>query len=88
MKQILAIGLFVLSLFTAHADIRLPNLVSSNMVLQQKANIKIWGWADPAEKIFVTTSWNNQTDSAKTTSGARWEIKRKKYNCINECTDW
>ncbi len=74
MKKILAVGLFALSFFTANADIRLPNLVSSNMVLQQKTNIKIWGWADPAEKIFVTTSWNGKTDSAITASGARWEI--------------
>ncbi|MBK8087884.1 MAG: sialate O-acetylesterase [Chitinophagaceae bacterium] len=74
MKKILAIAFFAHSLLTVNADIRLPNLVSSNMVLQQKATVKIWGWADPAEKIFVTTSWNNQTDSAIASRGAKWEM--------------
>ncbi len=74
MKKILAVAFFALSLLTVNADIRLPNLVSSNMVLQQKTTVKIWGWADPAEKIFITTSWNNQTDSAITSRGAKWEM--------------
>lgn len=74
MKKILAVAFFALSLLTVNADIRLPNLVSSNMVLQQKTTVKIWGWADPAEKIFVTTSWNNQTDSAIASRGAKWEM--------------
>jgi sialate O-acetylesterase len=47
--------LFMLMIINpANAGIRLPKLVSDNMVLQQKTSCAIWGWAEPGEKITVT----------------------------------
>lgn len=60
--------------FSSQANITLPAVISDNMVLQQKDSVKIWGWASPAEKIFITPSWNNQTDSVIASGDARWEI--------------
>ena len=57
------------------AAIRLPSVIASNMVLQQQSKVNLWGWADPGEKIFVTTSWDNKTDSVTTTRDANWKIK-------------
>lgn len=37
----------------ANAELRLPAIIGDHMVLQQKANTPIWGWADPGEKIRV-----------------------------------
>lgn len=51
-----ALILLVTSLLSAHvsfAEIRLPKLVSSGMVLQRDAEVKIWGWAEPQEKITL-----------------------------------
>ncbi|CAG5002584.1 hypothetical protein DYBT9275_02923 [Dyadobacter sp. CECT 9275] len=59
----------------AFADIRLPNVLGNNMVLQQKSDAVLWGWASPGEKIFVTTSWNMKTDSVVSNGDARWKIK-------------
>jgi sialate O-acetylesterase len=59
------------------AQLRLPAVISSGMVLQQNDSVQIWGWAGPGEKVFVTTSWNNQTDSATTTNLATWQLKVK-----------
>ena len=59
----------------AFADIRLPNILGSNMVLQQKSDAVLWGWANPGEKIFVTTSWNMKTDSVVGDGDAHWKIK-------------
>jgi sialate O-acetylesterase len=56
------------------ADIRLPSVISNNMVLQQQSEVKLWGWSAPAEKIYVTTSWNNKTDSTIATRDANWQI--------------
>ena len=39
------------------ADVKVPSVISDNMVLQQKRKIKLWGWADPGEKIKVKASW-------------------------------
>ena len=44
---------------TALAQVRVSRLVLENMVLQRGVEIKIWGWADPAEQI--TTEFCNQT---------------------------
>jgi sialate O-acetylesterase len=56
------------------ANIRLPAIISSNMVLQQHSTSKLWGWSEPGEKIYVTTSWDNKTDSVKATRDANWQI--------------
>src|ERR1044072_7048371 len=59
---------------SSHAAIRLPAVISSNMVLQQQSTVKLWGWSNPGEKIAITTSWNNKTDSITGTRDANWQI--------------
>ena len=46
---------FVLLLLvqSIYAEIKLPAIVSSNMVLQRNTTIVLWGWADPNEKISI-----------------------------------
>ncbi len=72
MKKIACAIVCFMSLIAAFGNIRLPSVISSNMVLQQQSAVKLWGWAAPAEKIFITTSWNNKTDSVVTTGDANW----------------
>ncbi|MBS1576952.1 MAG: sialate O-acetylesterase, partial [Bacteroidetes bacterium] len=67
--------LFILITINSFSQLRLPAVLSSGMVLQQNDSVTLWGWSQPAEKIFVTTSWNNQTDSTIVNNGARWKIK-------------
>lgn len=63
--------LLVLILVTAaHADVKLPSLVGDNMVLQQQKPLKIWGTADPAEK--VTVAFNGQTVEATADAQGAW----------------
>ena len=47
----LLMGLFLLG--QSEAQIRLPHILSSGVVLQQKADVNLWGWASPAEKISI-----------------------------------
>jgi sialate O-acetylesterase len=44
------------------------------MVLQQQSAVKLWGWCNPAEKITITTSWNNKTDTLKGTRDANFQV--------------
>ena len=76
MKQLLSL-IIIFSYFNNHAQLRLPALVSSGMVLQQNDSINLWGWAGPAEKVYITTGWDGRTDSTLTTSGATWKVKIK-----------
>jgi sialate O-acetylesterase len=56
----------------ASADIRLPKLVSSGMVLQRDAEVKIWGWADPGEKVSL--AFDKKTFSATADAQGRWSL--------------
>lgn len=43
----------------------LPTMVSDGMVLQRNANVKVWGWSEPNEKItvrFLNHSYQTVTD--------------------------
>jgi sialate O-acetylesterase len=73
MKQYLLLS-FLMAQLTSKADVRLPSVISDNMVLQQNSSVKLWGWANPAEKVFITATWNNNTDSTKTNGAGKWQI--------------
>lgn len=55
------------------ADIRLPKIIASNMVLQRDMPVRIWGWADPAENISVTFS--RTTETTKADNEGYWEVE-------------
>lgn len=42
---------------TASADVRLPAIIGSNMVVQAETDAPFWGWADPGETVTLTPSW-------------------------------
>ena len=59
-------ALLVLALVAsfAQAEVRLPKLLSSHMVLQRDLAVHIWGWADPGEKVTVTLETASQAATA------------------------
>ena len=60
--------------FSAKAQIKLPAILSSNMVLQRNTTINLWGWAAPSEKISIKTSWTkNQLNIAANNDGT-WKV--------------
>ncbi len=66
--------LFITSLFfsTLVAQVKLPRLISDNMVLQRDAKLTVWGWASPGEKVSV--QFNNKTYSAATGADSTWKV--------------
>jgi sialate O-acetylesterase len=54
-----------------HAEIRLPAVFGSHMVLQQGKPVIIWGWASPNEKIAIQLD----TETGKTQANGRGEWK-------------
>jgi sialate O-acetylesterase len=42
------------------AEVRLPKVFASHMVLQQEKPLAIWGWAEPKETVTVTLSTGSQ----------------------------
>lgn len=76
MKKML-LSFFLLVSLASLAGIRLPAIIGDHMVLQQNSTVKLWGWADPAEKITINVGWDTTAYFATGTAGAKWmaEIK-------------
>lgn len=62
----------LVSVSSASAEVRLPNIFSDHLVLQQKQANKIWGWADAGEVISVSIAGQNHTASPG--PDGRWEV--------------
>ena len=80
MKRLLTISfllLFSASLTQVKAEIRLPAIIGSNMVLQQKAEVKLWGWGNPGEKVFISLGWKTEKDSTVCTRDGNFLITVK-----------
>lgn len=60
---------------TAWSKVRLPNIIGSHMVLQQKSKVKLWGWAAASESITIKTTWDTTTYKVIATNGANWETE-------------
>ena len=71
-----ALLLFFLS-SQSEAQLRLPSIISSGMVLQQNDSASLWGWGSPGERVLVTSSWNGKTDTTNVNNRANWKIKIK-----------
>lgn len=59
------------------AKVKLPALVSDNMVLQQQTEVKLWGTATPKAEVRVTPSWNGQTSTCRADKDGRWAACRE-----------
>lgn len=60
------------------AQITLPSIFTDHMVLQQNADIPVWGWGTASAKIRVVGSWALQdTATAIAASNGYWETKLK-----------
>lgn len=60
--------------FSSRANVNLPAFFADDMVLQQKTELKLWGWAKPGEEVKVTVGWNEEIYSCKADNQAHWEV--------------
>jgi sialate O-acetylesterase len=72
MKKQFSLLVILFLAITAYSNVRLPRLISDNMVLQREKPITIWGWANAGEK--VTVQFNKQTKSVKTAKDGKWIV--------------
>ncbi|MDQ6763742.1 MAG: hypothetical protein M3015_14095 [Bacteroidota bacterium] len=73
--------LFILSIIAgcfisnASAQLRLPDIISDSMVLQQNTNAPIWGWSTSGQKIEVSGSWSNKSMRGTADKDGKWMVK-------------
>lgn len=84
MKRIAIITLtslvHLLFLQSIQGEVRLPAIVSSNMVLQRNTTVLLWGWADVGEKISVEGSWLEEKKNVEADEDGNWRIELKTNN--------
>jgi sialate O-acetylesterase len=55
-------------------NISLPEIFADNMVLQQRSEVKIWGWAKTGETVLVKADWMDNAVSARADNQGKWKI--------------
>ena len=66
---------FIFSSFNSEAKVRLPAFFSDNMVLQQKTEAAIWGWAKSNSAVQLTSSWNKKKYTVQADQYGKWKLK-------------
>jgi sialate O-acetylesterase len=74
---LLTCSLLAINVLIGSAEVRLPSVIGSHMVLQQNSQVNLWGWCSPAEKIVIKTSWDTVTYQTVGESSAKWILKIK-----------
>src|SRR5215211_8149065 len=64
--------LILLFAYAVHAEVRLPAIISDNMVLQQGTKVRIWGNAKAGERVIVTL--RNKSSETVADAQGRWQI--------------
>lgn len=72
-NKILLLLLVLSSKLSLSAQVKLPALVSDNMVLQQNAKVNLWGWASPNEKINIQLGWSNLPVNVTADAEGNWK---------------
>jgi sialate O-acetylesterase len=58
---------------SARADVRLPSILGSHMVLQRDKPLPVWGWADPGEEVAV--QFGDTTRKTRADAKGAWSVK-------------
>lgn len=58
-KWLLLAALLLSNVLFVSAKVKLPAVLSDNMVLQRQTAVNLWGWGMPGDKIVIKTSWDN-----------------------------
>ena len=72
---LILIHLFLIPI--SNAQLRLPAVISSGMVLQQNDSVMLWGWGYNGQKVTISNTWGNETVSTVTNNYAKWKVKIK-----------
>lgn len=80
MKSIFLFAWVPLISLSCFANVRLPAIIGSHMVLQQSSKVTIWGWSDPSEKIKLKAGWDTTTYNATASWGGKWKIELQTPN--------
>lgn len=76
-RLVLTIIITLVAAQAVNAKLRLHHLVSDNMVIQQLAEARLWGWDTPGKRVTVKVSWSAARHTAVADASGLWQVKVK-----------
>ena len=76
-SKLLIISLIFSFSFGLQAKIKVASLLGDNMVLQRNSEVKLWGKADPNQKMNFAIGWSKEKISATANEKGEWLVKVK-----------
>ena len=74
-RRAILLGIVLFMSSVAGADVRLPAIISDNMMIQAGTEVPIWGWAEANEAVAVSIGKQKHTTVAD--AGGKWMVKLK-----------
>ncbi|MBN1669862.1 MAG: sialate O-acetylesterase [Kiritimatiellae bacterium] len=71
-RKVLAVGFVLGWVVAVRAEVRLPAILGSDMVLQRGVPVRLWGWADAGEQVTVTAGGQRKTATAD--AAGAWQV--------------
>ena len=78
LKYSYALIIALVGFFTSlnlNAEVKLPAIFCSNMVLQQQSQVAVWGKASANSSVRVSTSWDHKSYSTRAGADGNWKLK-------------
>lgn len=75
--KFLLLSFILFSLLFAKAELKVTSVLGDNMVLQRNTEVKLWGKAEPNQKITIKTDWNKTTSNTAANEKGDWLLKVK-----------
>ncbi len=73
MKRILLLAVMAVLPMMMMAEVKLPAVLGSNMVLQRNTEVNLWGTAKADKTLTIVTSWNGEKYKVNTDSEGNWK---------------
>lgn len=69
--------IFQILLFNSfgYSKVRLPNIIGNNMIIQQQADVQLWGWDKPEKEVQVMVSWDKEIYKTVTNQKGKWSVR-------------
>jgi sialate O-acetylesterase len=77
MKNLLFFFFILFSYSSVFATVKLPDVFSDNMVLQQNSQIKLWGTAKPRSWVKIKASWTKKGHKVHAGKDGKWKFSIK-----------
>src|SRR5215470_12154470 len=79
-----AVAFPLLTASPAWADVQLPSVLGSHMVLQRDKPLPVWGWADPGEEVKVEFAGKEAVTKADAKGNWRVTLPAQKANATGQ----